>query len=227
MPLPSDREKDIFSELLKEYAVREIHKNRPLLFQGEIPSMVFYLKSGVIKIYNITSQGEEKVVGYESAGGFLPLEWLFGHAPVSLYYCDTYTDCEVIRVSKPDLLSLLKDNPKASYDLLNRSVSMYIGATMHLHALEQSKVRQKLISILQFLVLRFGTKKTENKYHIELRLTHQEIANLLGATRETTSTELGKLSKEGVVKIENSEYLVDVDKAQRLLGEEDFRELVL
>jgi CRP-like cAMP-binding protein len=96
-----------------------------------------------------------------------------------------------------------------------------------LHALEQSKVRQKLLAMLQYLALRFGKPNVGSKHRINLRLTHQEIANLLGATRETTSTELGKLTKEGVVKIDNSQYLIDTDKAQRLLGEDDFKGLRL
>ncbi len=218
---------DYFKDKLSSYPVREIPKNRPLLFQGEIPSMVFYIVSGIVKIYNITNQGEEKIVTYESAGGFLPIEWLFGRAPVSLYYCDTFTDCQFVRLPKAELLELLKSDQSASLTLLDRSVAMYIGSTMQLYALEQSKVRQKLLAILQYLVLRFGKRIKENNYRLELRLTHQEIANMLGATRETISTELGKLSKEGVVQIEQSEYIVNTDKAQRLLGEEDFKELKL
>jgi CRP/FNR family transcriptional regulator len=216
-----------FKDKFSAYPVREIPKNRPLLFQGEIPSMVFYVVSGVIKVYNITSQGEEKIVTYESAGGFLPIEWLFDRAPVSLYYCDTFTDCQVVRLPKDELLNILKDDQSAALALLERSVVMYIGGTMQLYALEQSKVRQKLLSIMQYLVLRFGQAVDKTHSKLELKLTHQEIANLLGATRETISTELGKLSKEGVIKIEQSEYTIDTDKAQRLLGEEDFRELRL
>ena len=216
---------DFFKQKLSSYPVREIPRNRPLLFQGEIPSMVFYVVEGIVKLYNITSDGEEKIVGYESRGGFLPIEWLFGRAPVSLYYCDTFTDCQLVRVPKAELLEILKADGSASLSLLERSVSMYIGSTMHLHALEQSKVRQKLLAILQYLVLRFGVKIDKDHTRIDLRLTHQEMANLLGVTRETISTELGKLSKEGVVKVENSEYTVNTDRAQRLMGEDDFNEL--
>jgi CRP/FNR family cyclic AMP-dependent transcriptional regulator len=220
-------DEDIFESLFSQYPARLISKNRPLLYQGEVPTMGFLIKSGIIKIYNITSQGEEKIVGYESRGGFIPIEWLFSNAPVSLYYYDTFTDCQLIRVPKTELIDALKQNHQATLALLERSVSMYIGATMHLHALEQSKVRQKLLAIMQYLALRFGKAEAGSKHRINLRLTHQEIANLLGATRETTSTELGKLTKEGVVKIDNSQYVIDTDKAQRLLGEDDFKGLKL
>jgi CRP-like cAMP-binding protein len=218
---------DQLEAIMSEYPVRTILKGRPLLYQGEIPTMGFYVKRGIVKLYNITSQGEEKIVGYESAGGLLPIEWLFSRVQVALYYYDTFTDCEVVRVPKDDLISKLNPNPEAARAFLDRSVSMYIGATMHLHALEQSKARQKLLSIFQYLVLRFGKKVSDNSHSIELKLTHQEIANLIGTTRETTSTEISKLSKEGVLEIVDTQYVVNTDKALRLLGEEDFNQVKL
>lgn len=213
--------------IMSEYPVRTILKGRPLLYQGEIPTMGFYVKQGIVKLYNITSQGEEKIVGYESAGGLLPIEWLFSRVQVALYYYDTFTDCEVVRVPKDDLINKLNTNPASARAFLDRSVSMYIGATMHLHALEQSKARQKLLSIFQYLVLRFGKKVSDSSQCIELKLTHQEIANLIGTTRETTSTEISKLTKEGVLEIVDAQYVVNTDKALRLLGEEDFNQLKL
>lgn len=216
-----------FEKIMSDYTARTILKGRPLLYQGEIPTMGFYIKSGIVKLYNITSQGEEKIVGYESTGGLLPIEWLFSRAQVALYYYDTFTDCEVVRIPKDELIEKLNSNPAAARGFLDRSVSMYIGATMHLHALEQSKARQKLLSIFQYLVLRFGRKYKGSQHRIELKLTHQEIANLIGTTRETTSTEISKLTKEGVVNVEDSLYVVDVDKAVRLLGEDDFNQLKL
>jgi CRP/FNR family transcriptional regulator len=213
--------------ILIDYPSRTILKGRPLLYQGEIPTMGFYVKEGIVKLYNITNQGEEKIVGYESAGGLLPIEWLFSRAQVALYYYDTFTDCEVIRFPKDELIDKLNHNPDAARTFLDRSVAMYIGATMHLHALEQSKARQKLLSIFQYLVLRFGDKVNGPNYKINLKLTHQEIANLIGTTRETTSTEISKLTKEGIIEIIDTLYVVNTDKAVRLLGEDDFNQLKL
>jgi CRP/FNR family transcriptional regulator len=213
--------------ILSAYPSRSILKGRPLLYQGEIPTMGFYVKDGIVKLYNITNQGEEKIVGYESAGGLLPIEWLFSRAQVALYYYDTFTDCEVIRFPRDELIDKLNQNPDAARTFLDRSIAMYIGATMHLHALEQSKARQKLLSIFQYLVLRFGEKVNGPNYRIRLKLTHQEIANLIGTTRETTSTEISKLTKEGVIEIVEALYVVNTDKAVRLLGEDDFNQLKL
>jgi CRP/FNR family transcriptional regulator, cyclic AMP receptor protein len=212
---------------LAKNPVRELSKNRPLLYQGEIPTMAFYIKSGIVKIYNITGDGEERVVGYENSGGLMPIEWLFGRSQVSLYYYDTFTDCEVIRVPKPELIEYMNSNPGVALSYLDRSLAMLMGSTIHLHALQQPKARQKLLYIMQYLVLRFGRPAKQNKQTIDLRLTHQEIANIIGITRETVSTEISKLIKEKVLAIDDYRYVVDMDRAVRLLGEDDFNNLNL
>jgi CRP-like cAMP-binding protein len=151
---------DALREFCSKYPTRIIKKGRPLFYQGEIPRSSLFVKSGVVKLYNISANGEEKVVGYEGHDALLPSEWMFSRSPVSLYYCDTF-------------------------------------------------------------------ETTKNHYQIPLRLTHQEIANLVGLTRETVSTEIGKLKKSGILTIKDVYYIVDTDKALRVLGESDFNELVL
>lgn len=218
---------DFLRNYYSKYPVRLIKKGRPLFYQGEIPRTAYFVKSGVIKFYNITSNGEEKIVGYEATDSLMPNEWLFGKSPVSLYYYDTFTDCEVYSIPRSELLEIINTDKQVAVSLLNRYISMYIGSTMHLHALEQLKAREKLLHILQYLVLRFGTEVKSKSFRIGLRLTHQDIANLVGLTRETVSTEISKLRKDGVLEIVDLHYVVDTDKALRIVGESDFNDLVL
>jgi CRP/FNR family cyclic AMP-dependent transcriptional regulator len=218
---------DALREFCSKYPTRIIKKGRPLFYQGEIPRSSLFVKSGVVKLYNISANGEEKVVGYEGHDALLPSEWMFSRSPVSLYYCDTFVDCEVISIPREDLIDFINSHQDIALALLDRYISMYIGSTMHLHALEQLRSGDKLLHILQYLVLRFGKETTKNHYQIPLRLTHQEIANLVGLTRETVSTEIGKLKKSGILTIKDVYYIVDTDKALRVLGESDFNELVL
>lgn len=227
MPNILEYNSEAFRKRLATFPLRQIKKGRPILYQGEIPQSVFFIKSGVIKIYNITATGEEKTVGYESADGLMPLEWLFGRSPVSLYYYDTFTDCQVHSVPKNELVEILNEDAAAASTLLNRSISLYISSTIHLHALEQSKARDKLLYILQYLVMRFGKQLSKDESLIELRLTHQEIANLIGITRETASTEIGRLIKTGILRQEKLHYVVNTNKALRQLGENEFADIKL
>jgi CRP-like cAMP-binding protein len=218
-------------ELLKsfcaKYPLRQFKKDRPLFYQGEVPQTAFFIKSGVVKVYNITTGGEEKIVSYEGDGSFLPGAWLFGKSQAAMFYYDTFTDAQLYSMPRMELMDFINSNPSVATTILDRYVSMYTGATMHLHALEQSRARDKLLHIFQYLVLRFGKQTGQTVYKIELRLTHQDIANLIGITRETVTAEISKLTKTGVIKSENLHYIVDTDKALRMVGENDFDQINL
>ncbi len=222
-----NQDRSLLYSFCSGFPERYFKKGRPLFYQGEIPQTVFFIKSGMIKFYNITSAGEEKIIGFESKDGLIPLEWLFKRSPVSLYYYDTVEDTQVYSVPRQDLMDYIAQNKQIAVELLDTYVGAYIGKTIHLHALEQSKARDKLLYILQFLVLRFGEAEDSKHTKITLRLTHQDIANLIGTTRETVSTEMSKITKQGVVKSKDLHYIVDTDKALRLLGESDFGDLKL
>jgi CRP/FNR family cyclic AMP-dependent transcriptional regulator len=227
MSVSLNQDQELLRQFCAKYPLRYFKKNRPLYYQGEVPQTIFFIKSGVVKFYNITVSGDEKIIGYESKDGLMPVEWLFNRSPVSLYYYDTFTDSQLHAVPREDLISLVNENHSVALTLLERYVSLYIGAKMHLHALEQSKARDKLLHIFQYLAMRFGEPINKNQSKIELRLTHQDIASLIGMTRETVTSEISKLSKTGIIKTDNLHYLVDTDKALRMLGESDFSELNL
>jgi CRP/FNR family cyclic AMP-dependent transcriptional regulator len=211
-----------------KFPLRQFKKDRPLFYQGEVPQTAFFIKSGVIKVYNITTGGEEKIVSYEGEGSFLPGAWMFGKSPASMFYYDTFTDAQLYSIPRTELMEFINTHGTVATTILDRYVSMYTGATMHLHALEQSRARDKLLHIFQYLVLRFGKPMGgENVYKIDLRLTHQDIANLIGITRETVTAEISKLTKTGVIKSENLHYVVDTDKALRMVGENDFDQINL
>jgi CRP/FNR family cyclic AMP-dependent transcriptional regulator len=222
-----NRNDDTLRDFCSKYPLRHFKKDRPLFYQGEIPQSAFFIKSGVIKVYNITSAGEEKIVSYEAEGSLVPSGWIFSKSPAALFYYDAFTDSQLYSIPKRELISFLNSNHLAATSVLDHYTSMYTSAIMHLHALEQSRARDKLLHIFQYLSLRFGKPIDKSTYRIELRLTHQDIANLIGITRETVTAEISKLSKAGVIKSENLHYIVDTNKALRQVGENDFDQVNL
>lgn len=80
--------------------------------------------------------------------------------------------------------------------------------------LAYGSVRARLLHALRHLAREHGERRPDGKIRIALRLSHQELAQLIGATRETCTIELGKLQKSGVVCLDDDRNLV-VD-AERL-----------
>lgn len=202
--------------------IRQYQKGRTIFFQGEVPRSVLILKKGLIKVYGITSSGDQRTVTLLSVGDVLPMSWVTDSAPVCLYYYEALSDCTVLAVSKDDYNTELAANEGLRNQVLQNYISHYVGATMHIYALEQSHAQDKLSYLLQYLVARFGVTEADGRSKINLRLSHQDIAEMVGITRETTAVELHKLKKKGFISYQKFTYYVDVTKLIRSTGGDEF-----
>jgi len=214
-----------FSEFLAKYPTRKLKKGWPILYQGEVPRTAYVIKKGMIKVYDISTSGEEKVVTFDSVGDILPSSWVFKKSPVSLYYFDAFTDCEVYAVPRQALFDAIHAHKEILEYALDKYVSMYVTATLHIFALEQTKSSDKLLRILQYMAMRFGKEIKPGYKYIDVQLTHLDLAHMIGMTRETTSVELGKLRKANVISYKNQRYTLNVTKMQRILGADEFKSL--
>ena len=202
--------------------IRQYQKGRTIFFQGEVPRSVLIVKKGLIKVYGITSGGDQRTVTLLGIGDVLPMSWVTDSAPVCLYYYEALTDCTVLAVSKEDYHAEMASNEKLRNQVLQNYISHYVGATMHIYALEQSHAQDKLSYLLQYLVARFGIQEADGRYKINLRLSHQDIAEMVGITRETTAVELHKLKSKGFISYQKFTYYVDTAKLIRSTGGDQF-----
>lgn len=205
---------------LAAFPKKSFRKGDILLFQGEAPRFAFLVSRGIVKAYNINSQGDEQLVQFNTALEVLPLSWVYGKSVNSLYYYEALTDGSYYCVDREAFLSFLQHDPDIMFGELERMVINYVGETMSFNALLYSKASEKLINTLRYLILSHGYRH-DGIIEIRLKLTQQDFANLTGLTRETVSIELMKLKKLGVISYNKlTNYSINVDKMNALLNEQ-------
>lgn len=207
--------------------IRRFPKKHTILFQGEVPPSVSILRSGIVKVYGITDDGDQRTVTLLTAGDIFPMSWVFGKSPVSIYYFEAATDCVVWGVTKEEYEQKLGSDAELKNQIFENYLSHYVAATMHVYALEHSYAQDKLVYILQYLVTRFGEKQPNNICKIGLRLSHQDIAEMVGITRETAAVELHKLKNRGVIDYQRFTYTVNCDKLFKTENGDEFQGLEL
>lgn len=212
----------LLQKLVPLGVVRRYARKRTILFQGEVPQSVMLLQKGLVKVYGITSTGDQRTVTLLSEGDVFPMSWVFGKTSVCMYYYEAVTDCTVILVTKDEYQAALDTDTALQKQIFDNYMSHYIGATMHVYALEQSHAQDKLIYILHFLVARFGEKMPDGRFTINLRLSHQDIAEMVGITRETTAVELHRLKDKGLIDYQKFTYIVDVARLISASGSDEF-----
>jgi CRP-like cAMP-binding protein len=208
--------------ICKDHPVQRREAGEPILYQGEIPRHAYILTEGIVKIYDIGNAGDEKIINFLSVGDLMPPAWVFKKAPVSLYYYDAFTPCKFYRLPREELYTAIKTIPAITNYMFEHYASSFVGSLLEINALEQSKGSEKIIHMLQYLLMRFPGVLTGEWHKIELRITHQDLANMTGLTRETTSTELNKLRRKGIVEYSNQHYSLNIPLLRSLLSSEEF-----
>lgn len=214
-----------FKALFTSARPQRIPKGTMIYYQGEVPRTATYVQTGCVKVYNLSSAGEEQLVSFHTADEFLPTPWLFDYAPASIYFYEAFTACELIPVSKQGFLDLLVTDPVAVQAALQYYTKNYVGSLMRITALEQSKASAKLLYTFYFLARRYGQPLPSKKVKISLQLTHQQLANLVGLTRETTATEIKRLQQQKIVDYKAQTYIVDVERLLKSIGEDSFEQI--
>src|ERR1700712_4576499 len=121
----------VFKPLLAAGIIRAYAKRRTILFQGEIPRSVMVVQSGIVKVYGITTSGDQRTVTLLSAGDIFSVEWVFDRSRVSLYYYEAITDCSILSVAKAEFLSTLDSNAALKDHIFLAYMAHYTSATMH------------------------------------------------------------------------------------------------
>jgi CRP-like cAMP-binding protein len=210
------------NDLLNAYSLRKFKKGQTLLFQGEVPRFAYVIRSGTVKTYNISPTGEEQVVSLSSEYDIIPEAWFLGEASVAYYFYEAFTDCVVYTITREELIRKVNESRELSNKLLQRFMRLYVGASVHINALEQPRSRDKLVHLLHYLMVRYGDEEAgKSKVKINLRLTHQTLANMLGITRETIATEISRLRREKILDYKQQTYVIDKPALLRLRNDEN------
>jgi CRP-like cAMP-binding protein len=159
---------------------------------------LYMLKEGKLKLYKINPDGKQFIVSILGSGN------VFGEIDsFSLGTRDTFIETmdETILCSlgKEQFEQFLVDRPHLTVRIMKELSRLLKERDAMLAQLALSNVRDRILHLLKTLAEKFGIP--EEAYHkIDMPLSHQEIANMIGSTRETVTTVLNDLSKDGVIR---------------------------
>jgi len=207
---------------LDRHQVRNFKKGEIIIFQGEAPRNAFIIKSGIVKAYNLSVDGDEKPVAFYDKDNVFPASWVYGQSSSAVYYYEAFTpEVELYAIDKTEFLEFIKKRPELLYYELEMLLADQFGGSLRLNALQHSRASDKLLYTLHYLALVHGKNIDKSEVEIELDLTHQDFANLTGLTRETAATELSKLKKKKVIDYgKHQKYKLYMNKLNTLLNDQ-------
>lgn len=217
--------KDIMEILSDVATTKQIRKNSIMLCQGDTPHHVSLVRSGCVRVYRISTNGNEHIAGFKTAGDIFPECWVFGHSTNTMYCYETTEDSEILAINRDAFLDVLDRYPDQKDKCFNYMVKNYTGLMIHLSALGQSYAIDKILMILYYMMVRHGVERKPGEFWVLMKLRQSTIAGLTGLTRETVTAEMGKLKRQGIVNYDLGNFIIYRDALRDRLGEEAFLEI--
>ena len=180
--------------------MESVRKKTPIFFPGDPSQQVYLLKEGRVKISRISEEGREVTIALLEPGEIFGELEVLGNSPRDTL-AEALDDSKICVVSKELFLKMIRSKPEFSFRL-----TKLIGARMQkiesrVEDLVFKDVTARLAHLLLDLAKNHGRKIPEGTF-IQIKITHQEIANLIGSIRETVSAILGEFKREGWISFE-------------------------
>ena len=204
----ASRDESIFCDLDLEQTSEISHlkisntykKGQTLFIQGNHPFGIYCINKGNIKLTKIGVDGKETIVRIVHSGDIL------GHR--SLFTDDNYSatatameDTEVCFIDKKFILKVIKNNPCVALSLINK-LSRDMGvAEKKLTSFHQKNVRERLAELILALKASHGVK-IGDKWRIDLKLTREEMATMIGTANETVIRFMTEFKEAGIIEQE-------------------------
>ena len=190
-----------FEQLKKEYrSIQEINvSNKDFLYcQGDRCSDVFWIKSGIVKLSYLTEEGTEITISVLGKGSVIGGFSNNSVSPEIEESAQALGNVNFYRITKNDFRALMSHQTELAWYVFEEIYSRKQKVERKLRTFLSQPVEIRVIATLLELAQVFG-KKCNHGYALEIHLTQQEVADLVGASRSVVSTVLNDFRSRGML----------------------------
>lgn len=187
-----------------------------LYLEKQDPRGVFVLCGGVVKLSISSSAGKTLILRIAKPGEILGLMAVLTNTPYEVT-AETLHPCQVAFIRRDDFLSLLAKHPEMHQGVVKQLTTLYSGACEQLRTVGLSASAPEKVARLLLDWASEG-KPTKGGTQIKLPLTHEEIAEFVGTTRETVTRTLSDFKTKRLVLLQGSTLTIANRTALEALG---------
>jgi CRP-like cAMP-binding protein len=194
-------------EILMSHKSEQVYKKGQVIFrEGAYPSGIYYIANGKVKKYKVDLEGREQIIYVANTG-----ELLGYHAILS---ADNYPDSAAVLeestiafIPKEDFLEAINQSVVLNRRLLKTLSHEFAVLANSLTLFAQKSVRERLA--LQLIVVREKYKVNfEPGMPVEINMSRDDLASLVGTARENVVRMLSEFKAEGTVETRGRKIIV-------------------
>lgn len=192
-------------------------KDVMIFMEGQMPQGIYVLCSGRVKLSTSSGDGKTVIIEVAEPGEVLGLSATVSEIPYEVT-AEAIEICQVNFVRKDDFLRFLSENGEACLRVAQHLSRTYHTAYEQVRSLALHTARENLAKVLLKWCSEKGNE-TDQGIRLRLTLSHEELGQTLGTTRETVSRLLAELKKEQIISLSGATLLIrDKGALEKLVG---------
>ncbi|ENI2632930.1 fumarate/nitrate reduction transcriptional regulator Fnr [Escherichia coli] len=189
---------------------KPIQKGQTLFKAGDELKSLYAIRSGTIKSYTITEQGDEQITGFHLAGDLVGFDAIgSGHHPSFAQALETSMVCEIPFETLDDLSGKMPNLRQQMMRLMSGEIK---GDQDMILLLSKKNAEERLAAFIYNLSRRFAQRGFSPR-EFRLTMTRGDIGNYLGLTVETISRLLGRFQKSGMLAVKGKYITIENNDA--------------
>lgn len=192
-----------------------IKKGESIFTEGENINGIFCIKDGVCKLTKLSANGNDQIVKLITKGELLGQRSMISEEPVNLSAI-ALEDMEVCYIPKTEIMGVFNKNNQFSMNVMKAICGDLKEADDHLVTMTQKTVKQRLAETLVYLLDTFGTTTDKS---LNIKLSREELAGMVGTATESCIRLLSEFKKLGVIELSGKKIIIpDRNKLAKLIG---------
>lgn len=189
-------------------------KDTILIAKNELSKNIFYIVSGEVVQYGLGTASSRVILNVYKPGAIIPLSRIFINSHSKYYFSTAKTT--IYRVAPIEKVTkFIKQEPSVQADLIKRLTIGLDGIVDKLFIAYTGSAKQRVV--LELLIMQ--SRRNNSSGNFEIKVSHGEIAEKCGLTRETVTRILGKLAKSGfIVKQSNKIAFLNMAELQKIVS---------
>lgn len=209
------RKKGIFCELegmalenvSQHKVINTFKKGQTLFVQGNPPYGLYCISKGNIKVTKMGEDGKDAIVRIATDGDIL------GHRSIftDQYYNATATaieDSTVCFIDKKFIMDLVRKEPSVACNLITKLGKDLGASEERIASFYQKNVRERLAELFLLLKKSHGEEITPGKWQLNIKLTREEMASIIGTAPETLIRFVTEFKEEGLIEQEKKTLFI-------------------
>ena len=199
--------KDQLVELDSAKSCNVFRKGETIFKEGSYPRGLFCVNNGKIKLSKTGSSGKEQILRFATNGDVMGYNSMLTNKPL-VATATAIEDAAICFIPSDQFFSLIREDSRFSLNMLELTAKNWHTASRLLTDMAQKSSKQRLAEMLLWLKETFGLDEDDC---IDIKLSREEIANMVGTATEAVIRLLSDLKKQGYILLEGKKIrLLDI-----------------